>query len=250
MKQTRDTLKTYFETGDKPTESEFGQFIDSYAHLNEFNFGLSIKPSGTYKDADYHFYRATDVQLSGAGHITVEASGGSAPESINGYNHILSRYVLHKTLEIKLIGEIDITKHKPKIIVERYRQRKKYPSGYIRPAGFYKENTWDAELWNRKSEYDVTANEMNIDLKPINYFRPNLYSSNYEDFIPSGSLGEGGRPGSFKYSRHAKPFVPIQFRLQISIDGIAYQSQPVGLKIILGSSGKYDAINFVFNALI
>ena len=38
--KTRDELKKYFETGDKPTESQFGELIDSYAHLDEFNFGL------------------------------------------------------------------------------------------------------------------------------------------------------------------------------------------------------------------
>jgi hypothetical protein len=31
MKQTRDILETYFETGDYPTEAQFAELIDSYA---------------------------------------------------------------------------------------------------------------------------------------------------------------------------------------------------------------------------
>ncbi len=34
MKQPKETLKSYFETGDKPTEQEFCDFIDSYHHLD------------------------------------------------------------------------------------------------------------------------------------------------------------------------------------------------------------------------
>lgn len=247
MKQTRDILKTYFETGDQPTESQFAQLIDSYAHLDEFNFGISVKSSGTYNSAFYHFYRALNVRDSGAGHKIVEAAQGSTPQTIGGYNHILSRTVLYKTLEVTLVGGIDITKHQPKLIIERYRQRKKYPSGYTRPAGFYKENTWDAQEWGRESEYSVTANKMNIDLKPINYFRPGTVSANYEEFLPSGVLGTNIRPGSFKFKRHAKPYLPIRLKLQITIDGIPYISHPLDLKIILGTSGQEDAINFVFD---
>ncbi len=32
MKQPKQILKSYFETGDKPTEKEFGDLIDSYHH--------------------------------------------------------------------------------------------------------------------------------------------------------------------------------------------------------------------------
>lgn len=32
MKQPKEVLKTYFETGDKPTEQEFCDLIDSYYH--------------------------------------------------------------------------------------------------------------------------------------------------------------------------------------------------------------------------
>ncbi len=241
MKQTRDILKTYFETGDYPTEVQFAELIDSYAHLNEFNFGLEVKPSGDYKSAYYHFYRAIDVQNSGAGHKIVQAATGSTPEAFGGFNHVLSRNVLFKTLEVKLLGGINVETHQPKIIVERYKQRKKYPSGYKRPAGFYKENTWDAALWNRKSEYEVTSNQMNLDLEPINYFKQG-FNKSYNEFKPSGSFF---RPGSFKFSRHAKPFVPVRLKLQILIDGVNYQSRPVDLRIVLGSSGEFDTINYM-----
>ncbi|KZS42321.1 hypothetical protein AWE51_02455 [Aquimarina aggregata] len=34
MKQPKEVLKTYFETGDKPTEQQFSDFIDSYHHVD------------------------------------------------------------------------------------------------------------------------------------------------------------------------------------------------------------------------
>ncbi len=240
MKQTRDILKTYFETGDFPTEVQFAEFIDSYAHLNEFNFGLSVKPTAITEQKQYHFYLANDIQFSGAGHKNIEAPLGSTPDTIIGYTHVLSRNIYYKTLDVKLIGDIDIVKHQPKIIVERYKQRKSLPSGYKKPAGYYKEELRDAEIWDRKSEYDVTANQMILDLKPINYFKPNA-NGGYKGFSPSGSFK---RAGSFKYSRHQKPFVPIRLKLQITIDEINYQSRPVDLKIVLGTSGDFDAINY------
>ncbi|WP_452602537.1 hypothetical protein [Pontimicrobium sp. MEBiC06410] len=240
MKQTRDILKTYFETGDYPTEAQFAELIDSYAHLNEFNFGINIKPSADYKGSFYHFYKANSGTHSEAAHKIIEAQAGSTAAVINGYNNVLSRSVLHKTLEVSLVGTIDIEKHKPKIIVERYKQRKKLSSGYKKPAGYYKEKPEDAALWNRKSEYDVTSNTMELDLKPIHYFRP--HSNLYKDFVPSGSVY---RRNSYKYSRHAKPFVPIRLKLQITIDTINYESKPVDVKIALGSSGINDAINYL-----
>jgi hypothetical protein len=265
----RENLKDYFQTGDYPTESQFGELIDAYAHLNEFNFGLSVKPSGDTFNKYYHFYNSDNPQKSGAGHKIVEAiptiealkeeeamekaltfksrkkvdmSIEINPEDIKGYKHILSRNVLYKKLNIELVGNIDIEKYQPKIIIERYKQRKIMPSGFRKPAGFYQEKPSDAAKWNRKSEYKVDANKMVLDLEPIHYFRPN-YSTDFKYFSPSGSLN---RPGSFQYSRHQKVFVPIQLSLQILINGIAYTSKPVGLKIILGSAYEKDAINFIF----
>jgi len=34
MKQTKEILKTYFEAGDKPTQTEFEDLIDSFAHVD------------------------------------------------------------------------------------------------------------------------------------------------------------------------------------------------------------------------
>lgn len=114
-------------------------------------------------------------------------------------------------------------------------------SGSVKPAGFYKEKMSDAELWNRKSEYAVDSNEIIIDIEPIHYFRP---AANFKEFLPSGSIN---RSSSFKYTKYRKPFTVIQAILEIDINGTAYRSRPVGMKIILGSSGEYDAINFAIN---
>lgn len=241
MREQRDTLKTYFENGDRPSQKQFAQLIDSYVHLSELNFGLSVRPSAYLKEGYYHFYVANDVQFSGMGHKIVKASINSPAETIPGYKHLSSRIVKHKELICNIQGPIDLVKHEPKIIIERYKQKKKLATGYVKPAGFYKEEMRDAMLWNRKSEYDVTSREMTIDLAPIYYFRPN---HSFSTFKPSGSIR---RPGSFRYSRHGKPFVPIQIKLQITIDGVDYKSHPIDLKIVLGSGDINDAINFAFD---
>jgi len=237
---TREQLKTYFEIGDRPTENQFAELINSYAHLSEFNFGLSIRPSATTSFKFYHFYKADNVMNSGAGHKIVESLPDVDPKEIEGYSHILSRIVYYKHLDVKLVGDIDIKKHQPKIIIERYKQRKKLPNGYVKPAGFYKEKMADAKRWNRKSEYIIGSKETIVDIEPIHYFRPH---SNYKEFLPSGSINKSE---SFKYN-HRKPFAVAQAILEININGIIYKSRPVGMKIILGSSGTFDAINFVFH---
>jgi hypothetical protein len=241
MRKERETLKKYFETGDRPTESQFKELIDSYVHLNELNFGLTVRPSGNLKYKFFHFYTANDIQSSSAGHKTIEAEAGSKAVELSEYTHILSREIPYKQLEVKIHGAIDLEKHQPKIIIERYKQKKKLESGYVRPAGFYKEKVDDAAFWNRKSEYEVTTRNMTLDIEPIHYFKPN---ANFSEFKPSGMKY---RYGSFKYSRHAKPFVPIQLKLQITIDSVEYTSHPIDLKIVLGSANTTDAINFAFD---
>ncbi|NAS30939.1 hypothetical protein GTQ40_08165 [Flavobacteriaceae bacterium R38] len=44
MKQTIETLKTYFETGDKPTQQQFYDLIDSLYHKDEGKLIISIEP--------------------------------------------------------------------------------------------------------------------------------------------------------------------------------------------------------------
>lgn len=238
----RDELKKYFEKGDRPTEAQFSELIDSYVHLNEFNFGVSVKPSGETFANNYDFYIAKDVMNSGAGHKIIQSQEGEPAKEIEKYFHVLSRKVLYKKLDIEIIGNIDIEKHQPKIIIKRYKQRRKLKSGFLKTAGFYQENPWDAESWNRKSEYYVKSKEMILDIEPIHYFKPN--SDNYKEFSPSGTIN---RPGSFKYSIHKKTFLPIQIELEIMINEVAYRSKPVNLKIILGSSGENDAINYILD---
>lgn len=239
--KTREELKEYFEKGDCPTEKQFSELIDGYVHLNELNFGLEVRPTGeTYKN-HYDFYIAEDIRTSSSGHKIILSEEGRQPEKIVSYSHVLSREVYYKKMYIKLTGGIDIEEHQPKIIIKRYRQRKKFPSGYVRKAGFYQEKPEHAALWNRMSEYVANNKEMIIDLGPINYFKPN---ADYKYFSPSGSLN---RPGSFMYSTHKKAFVPITMQVEILVNGINYISPPVGLKIVLGSAGITDAINFLMD---
>ena len=44
--QSRATLKTHFQTGDRPTEIQFGNFLDSYVHMTEVNNG-TVTINGT-----------------------------------------------------------------------------------------------------------------------------------------------------------------------------------------------------------
>ncbi|NIF06639.1 hypothetical protein F3J23_14410 [Chryseobacterium sp. Tr-659] len=237
----REELKTYFETGKYPTQSQFGRFIDNYVHLNEFNFGLDIKASGNYTMKYYHFYLAENIQLSGRGHAIVEAEmANSAPKKIDGYIHVLSRYVGYKYLKIKLSNELDVDKYQPKIIIKRYKQRKTLKSKFVKDPGFYQELPPDAESWSRQSEYRVTSHEMEIDINPIHYFRPN---KDYKEFYPSGTMK---RPGSFRHTvHHRKPYSLIQMCLEIDVNGTKYRSQPTKIKIVLG--GENDLMSYVID---
>lgn len=237
----REELKTYFETGKYPTESQFGRFIDNYVHLNEYNFGLDIKPTGGYKKKNYHFYIAEDLGKTDRGHLNIENTNNDPAEDIKGYKHVLTRDVSYKCLNVKLSKELDIEKYNPKIIIKRYKQKKKLKSGFIKKAGFYQELPEDAKSWGRQSEYPVTSNEMILDISPINYFRP---GEDYRDFYPAGTFS---RPGSFRYTvHHRKPFSLIQMLLEIDVNGMKFRSNPANIKIILGRD-EYDVINYIIN---
>lgn len=245
--KTREELKKYFEIGDRPTESQFSQLIDGYVHLNELNFGLTVTPTTKIYGNYYDFYIVNNTENSIANHKIILSEYGREPRAIKGYHHVLSRNVLYKKLNIALTGDIDIEKHQPKIIIKRYRQRKKYRSGYVRPPMFIQEKPYDAKPWNRNSEYIVTDKHMELDIEPIHYFKPNSGGDGdpyliYKNFSPSGTIK---RPGSFKYSVHQKTFLPITMQVQITINGKTYLSLPVALKIVLGSAGENDAINFI-----
>ncbi|MDR6156926.1 hypothetical protein QF023_000442 [Chryseobacterium sp. SLBN-27] len=237
----REELKTYFETGKYPTQSQFGRFIDNYVHLNEFNFGLEVKPTGDHKIKNYHFYVAEDLGRTNRGHINIENTENKSAENIDGYKHILSRDVSYKCLHVKLSSELDIEKYQPKIIIKRYKQKKRLQSGFLKSAGFYQELPGDAESWGRQSEYPVKSGEMVLDISPINYFRP---GENYRDFYPAGTFN---RPGSFRYSvHHRKPYSLIQMLLEIDVNGTKFRSNPVTVKIILGRD-ENDLINYIIN---
>lgn len=255
MVELRSKLKTYFETGDFPTEEEFSRLIDSFVHLNELDLGLEVKPSVKNYSKFYHFYLADNLETSGKGHLTIEAEDGSNPEDIDNYTHILSRRVNFKRLDCRVNNNLTSDIYKPKVIIERYQQAKKRRNRGTRPRGYYQEDIHDAQSWGRQSEYEVNSSSFQLDLFPINYFRPNQpsligpvvppggFNDNeiYKNFLPSGAIS---KTGSFKFTRHSKPFVPIQLVLVININGKEYRSKPHKLKIVLGSSGQTDAINF------
>ncbi|WP_300489358.1 hypothetical protein [Flavobacterium sp.] len=237
---TRQELKTYFETGDRPTEGEFSELIDSYVHLKELNFGLTLRPSAETFYKYYDFYRSEELPDSSVGHRIIESVEGREPEYFQGYRHIMGRVVGYKKMHITLEGTDDIMVYEPKVIIKRYKQKKKMRNGNMRKAHFAEEREMDAKQWNRKSVYVIEEKESVLDMEPIHYFRPN-FEGGYKEFSPSGSLF---KPGDFKFTKHGKPFVPCQVLLEIMINGRPYRSQPVAFKIVLGSSGLEDAINY------
>mgnify|MGYP003682979905 CR=1 FL=1 len=54
MKQTLETLKTYFETGDKPTQAQYEDLLDSLVHVNQVPVQVhTAHASTTYASAAY-----------------------------------------------------------------------------------------------------------------------------------------------------------------------------------------------------
>lgn len=56
MKQTLETLKSYFETGDKPTQAQYQDLLDSLVHVNLVPVQVhTVQASSTYANsAAYH----------------------------------------------------------------------------------------------------------------------------------------------------------------------------------------------------
>lgn len=65
MKKSKSVLKSYFETGDKPTESQFSDLIDSLVHQDEEN-RIYITGTNTNDKGD------TIVKLSNGKSITIQ----------------------------------------------------------------------------------------------------------------------------------------------------------------------------------
>jgi len=61
--QTRTTLKTYFETGDTPTESQFADLIDSVSNITDDGILTSEK-----------WYITTDIAIDVTGDYTILAA--------------------------------------------------------------------------------------------------------------------------------------------------------------------------------
>jgi hypothetical protein len=66
MKRDNSTLKTYFETGDYPTESQFADLIDSFLNIDENDAVTGITDNG---DDTYTF------QLLSGGSVTLNSAG-------------------------------------------------------------------------------------------------------------------------------------------------------------------------------
>lgn len=85
--RARDILKAWFETGDKPTQSQFWDWIDSFWHMTDTIPQASIENLGTTLDS---FALQTEVDALKAITLTVVAPATSA--SVN----LPAGTILHK----------------------------------------------------------------------------------------------------------------------------------------------------------
>jgi hypothetical protein len=85
---------------------------------------------------------------------------------------------------------------------------------------------------------------MDIDINPMNYFRPYKNKKEETEFYPSGTFN---RPGSFRYTvHHRKPFSLIQMCLEIDVNGTKIRSNPINIKILLGRDDN-EVINYIID---
>ncbi len=68
MKQPKDILKTYFETGDKPTEQEFCDLIDSYHHQDS---GIIVTNVGANANGEQQITFSNGTLLTIPGPVTI-----------------------------------------------------------------------------------------------------------------------------------------------------------------------------------
>lgn len=72
MATSRTNLKTYFETGDTPTEAQFAELIDAYRHVDEpvripYGAAIIFKANGnTNLEADEDGDRRERMQADGS----------------------------------------------------------------------------------------------------------------------------------------------------------------------------------------
>ncbi len=94
MKQPKEILKSYFETGDKPTEKEFCDLIDSYHHQDSGVIVTNVK-----EDADGN----TTVSLSDGTSITIDD-----PENNNDQDNTIRTIDLGDIKVSNTDSELDI----------------------------------------------------------------------------------------------------------------------------------------------
>ena len=106
--QTKEVLKSYFNTGDKPTEAQFADLIDSCYNDNLIvDYDVNIKMTGTESDASTnlvslaaHFDAATYAIL------TVLAGGSTTATFAKYYAYIAIPKFTQSVPSIKHISEI------------------------------------------------------------------------------------------------------------------------------------------------
>ena len=83
-KQNRTTLKNYFQTGDKPSQAQYADLIDSKVNLSESNTG-DIELRGNINILEGNITASGNISASG--NILADSGSFNYIESINKIRH-------------------------------------------------------------------------------------------------------------------------------------------------------------------
>lgn len=200
----KNILREYFESGDKPTQQQFRDLIDSLSHKNEIIPEFIISRGKDY--ANFEYTNAAGLTPNGKAYY----------------------------LDIKINEGIDFNTMNPKFIIYRYKPKRRKPGGIVKPAGWYHEKPEDAVLNHRISEIEITQNNIKLDIKPQHYFKKHE-AGNYSYYYPTGYQVAGG-----KWTKKGnKSYIYLQIRLQVNILGKLILSPPKTVRLLHEFKGLY-----------
>jgi len=73
----RNILKSWFETGDKPTEPQFSSLIDSLSHANDIDLTVNFIDLETFTLSYNEAFKIDSIIVGGGMTVTVKIAGTS-----------------------------------------------------------------------------------------------------------------------------------------------------------------------------
>ncbi|MBP2833498.1 hypothetical protein J8281_14985 [Aquimarina sp. U1-2] len=168
MKQPKEKLKSYFETGDKPTQDEFADLIDSYHHIDN---GLLVTDVDTLDDGN------EKITFSNGASVLVQAS--TPISSSNNKIRVIDlgvinpfRGVVYRNRDMVLASE--------KLAIKETKDNLR-----IAPSDYFFRNQIEREIVNIINNFDpplVVADDENI------VFEFDIGDTSDGEFLPNLSL--------------------------------------------------------------